>query len=575
MNIRQILKLKPLLKDFWQFSPSRTLLVLALMLLSSLTASIGIVFIVPLLQAIQIDIGSSLSNDIGNKINSVFNGLGVTLNLLTVLIVYLTIIIIKGLISFASSVLSTKLQSNFIVSLRDKHYRELFQTKWQFLNQEHMADFIRLITGQVEMVGFCLQQVLSLCNNLILVCVYLGLAIIVSPQLTLLAMALALILVIVMLPINSLIHRSGMKELSANTNIFRQIFEQISHLKIIKSFSAEDACLEKMHAENQLLEKQQIQFTIYNSLTRFINLVGAATIFTLLFYTAINILELPIANLLVVLFIFSRLMPQVSTLQSTVMQLIHQAPSYTDLLVKSAELRNNAEITQHSISKEPEQLNFNSEITLKHMAYSYPNTDKYAITNVNSVIKKNQSVAITGPSGVGKSTIADILSGLLLPDSGEISIDGVNIDEQNQYALRNKVAYVTQETYLFHQTVRENLTWLFKNDSTEEQLWNALKLASADNFVNELPEGLDTLIGDNGIKLSGGERQRIALARALLAKPEILILDEATSALDRDNELKIRDALINLEGQLTIIVIAHNDTTIEHISHRINLVEPA
>jgi len=573
MNFRQILKLKPLLKDFWQFSPRRILCVITLMLASSLTASIGIIFIVPLLQAIQIDIGSSLSNDIGNKINSVFNGLGITLNLLAVLTIYLTVIIIKGLISFASSILSTKLQSDFIVSLRDKHYRELFQTKWQFLNQEHMADFIRLVTGQVEMVGFCLQQVLSLCSNLILVSVYLGLAIIVSPQLTLLAMALAVLLVIVMLPVNALIHRSGMKELLANTNIFRQIFEQISHLKIIKSFSAEDVCIEKMHVENQLLEKQQIKFTLYNSLTRFINLVGAATIFTLLFYTAINVLELPIANLLVVLFVFSRLMPQVSGLQSTVMQLIHQAPNYTDLLAKSAELRNNAEITQHSLSKEPEQLSFNSDITLKHIAYTYPNTDKYAINDVNAVIKKNQSVAITGPSGVGKSTIADILAGLLLPDSGEISIDSVNIDEQNQYALRNKVAYVTQETYLFHDTVRENLTWLFKDNLNEEQLWNALELAAADNFVKQLPEGLDTLIGDNGIKLSGGERQRIALARALLSKPKILILDEATSALDRENELKIRDALVNLEGQLTIIVIAHNDTTIEHIAHRINLTE--
>jgi len=571
MNIKQITKLKPLLSDFWQFSPRRILLVISLMLLSSFTASIGIIFIIPLLQAIQVDIGSSTGNDIGTHISSFSHNLGLTLNLVSVLIVYLIVIILKGLISFADAVISSKLQSDFVVSLRNKHFRELFQARWQFLNQEHMADFLRLVTGQVEMVGFCLQQILSLCSNLILVAVYLGLAMVVSPQLTFLAMALAILLVIVVLPINALIHRSGMKELMANTHIFRQVFEQISHLKIIKSFSAEEICLKKMYTENTLLEKQQIKFTVYNSLTRFINLVGAAFIFTLLFYISIHVLDLPVANLLIILFVFSRLMPQISGLQSTIMQLIHQAPNYTDLLAKSAQLKDNAEITQHSLSGKPVQLSFNKEISLKKVSYTYPNTNTDAISKLGAVIYKNKSVAITGSSGVGKSTVADILAGLILPSSGKITIDGTTITHKNQYALRSKVAYVTQETYLFHDTIKENLTWLFDKNISEKQLWNVLKLAAADDFVKQLPEGLDTLIGDNGIKLSGGERQRIALARALLAEPEILILDEATSALDRGNELKIRDALINLDGQMTIIVIAHNNTTIEHIPQRINL----
>jgi len=434
-----------------------------------------------------------------------------------------------------------------------------------------MADFIRLVTGQVEMVGYCLQQILSLCSNLILVAVYLGLAILVSPKLTLIALALAVLLVIIMLPINALIHRSGMKELMANTNIFRQIFEQISHLKMIKSFVAEEKCLQKMHQENLLLERQQVQFSIYNSLTRLINLVGAATIFILLFYTAIRVLDLPIANLLILLFVFSRLMPQVSGLQSIVMQLIHQAPNYTDLLKKSDQLNTHAEFASSNKKENSAPLLFSKHIELKDVAYKYPNTVHHAIKNVDARIEKNQSVAITAPSGAGKSTLADIIAGLTLPNTGKILIDGQEINEKNQRQLRKKVAYITQETYLFHDTVRENLTWLFANELSDASLWRALELAAADEFVKGLPQGLDTLIGDNGIKLSGGERQRIALARALLSKPEILILDEATSALDRENELKIRDALVKLEGELTIIVIAHNDTTIEHISQRINL----
>ena len=150
-------------------------------------------------------------------------------------------------------------------------------------------------------------------------------------------------------------------------------------------------------------------------------------------------------------------------------------------------------------------------------------------------------------------------------------IDEQTIDDSNRHLWRKNIAYVTQGMHLFHDTIRNNLTLLFDKTFTDEQLWEVLTLSAAEEFVKQLPEGLDTLIGDNGIKLSGGERQRIALARALLSDPKVLILDEATSALDEENERKIRDALIQLNGQLAIIVIAHNETTIAHIDKRIEL----
>ena len=164
-----------------------------------------------------------------------------------------------------------------------------------------------------------------------------------------------------------------------------------------------------------------------------------------------------------------------------------------------------------------------------------------------------------------------MISGLLTPTVGSILIDGVGITEKTQLAWRKRVAYVTQEVFLFHQSVRENLVWVCDSDVPDERLWHVLELAAAADFVRRLPMGLDTMVGDRGVKLSGGECQRLSLARALLAEPDILILDEATSALDRDNELKVRDALINLKGKLTIIIIAHNETTIEHVTNRVEL----
>jgi ATP-binding cassette subfamily C protein len=581
MNLKTIFKLKPLVTDFWQFAPKRILVVIGFMLLSSVTSSIGILFIVPLLEAINIDLGSGVSDslsgnfssDIGNRINAFFDQFGINLDLFTVLAVYLFVVILKALITLIHSIIAVKLQSGFVISLRKKVYTKLFYSEWQYLNQEHIPDFIRLVTGQVEMAGYSLQQLLNLCSNIILVSVYIALAILVSPALTLLALGLAITLVVIMLPLNALIHRSGKIELLANTNIFRDVFEQISSLKIIKSFSAEDKCIAKIQKTNVLMESQQIKMTFYNAITRFINLVGAALIFSILFYTAIDWLKLPIANLLLILFIFSRLMPQVSGLQNIIMQLIHQAPTYVDLLERTEELSKHAEpITPTNREKSSIKVpDFIYSIKIKNLEFTYPNTKKPAIEGICAEIGINQSIAITGPSGAGKSTLADIVAGLIKPDQGELLVDDCVISDNNRQHWRKQVAYVTQDIYLFHDSVRNNLSWLFNDDISEKELWIALELAAADSFVRKLPQGIDTLIGDNGVKLSGGERQRLALARALLSQPKVLILDEATSALDRENELKIRDALIKLDGKLTIIVIAHNDTTIDHINHRINL----
>jgi ATP-binding cassette subfamily C protein len=169
--------------------------------------------------------------------------------------------------------------------------------------------------------------------------------------------------------------------------------------------------------------------------------------------------------------------------------------------------------------------------------------------------------------------LADLIAGLLVPDKGAIVCDDTVLEGEQRLAWRERVAYVTQEVYLFHDSVRANLAWVSPKEVSDADLWKILKLAAADDFVAALPHGLDTIIGDRGIRLSGGERQRLALARALLAEPQLLILDEATSALDHDNEQKIQQALKQLQGRLTILIIAHRETAIAHADRRIVLGE--
>lgn len=570
MNVKLLLQLKPLVVKCLAFAPFKVLSTLILMLLSNISSGVGILMVIPLLSSVGVDVGiSNAPQAFTQAISKTADLVGLSLDLQSVLFIYLIIIISVASLAFANSVVIASLTQSFVIALRAQLMRALFYTRWRYLNREHMSDFVRLLTGQTQSVGISLQLLMTLTNSVIMVAVYLAFSVFISPTVTMIALACAVVLVIVLWPINKFIYASGGIGLKANRDIYRSIFDNISSLKLIKAFAAEERYLSKLRSINAELETQQIKMAKYNALTRWVNMVGAAIIFTLLFYSAIEWLTLPVGNLLVILFIFSRLMPQISAIQATLQRLIHQAPTYVDLLEHARELD---EWTEDVGSNMVEAPDFTHDLQLNAISYQYLDGNKSVFSPITNTIKRNETVAIVGPSGAGKSTLADIVAGLVEPSSGQFRVDGVEINDMNRLAWRQRVAYVTQDVFLFHESVRDNLSWVYKGQAvSDEALWRVLRLAAADEFVQSMPQGLDTLIGDRGVKLSGGERQRLVLARALLSNPDLLILDEATSALDRDNELKIRDALINLEGKLTIFVIAHNETTIAHVNHRIEL----
>ena len=203
-------------------------------------------------------------------------------------------------------------------------------------------------------------------------------------------------------------------------------------------------------------------------------------------------------------------------------------------------------------------------IELKNIEKYYANkgVKSYILRHVSTTINQGEFVSIMGPSGAGKSTLADIVMGLLSPDTGAFLIDGVPVVGAARDRWRKSVAYVPQDTVLFHDTIENNLLW-GKSDASPDELRIALTRAAAD-FVFDLPQGLQTQVGDGGLRLSGGERQRLALARALLRRPSLLILDEATSALDVANESRIRGAIEKLHGDLTVLIIGHRLPTLEH-----------
>lgn len=211
-------------------------------------------------------------------------------------------------------------------------------------------------------------------------------------------------------------------------------------------------------------------------------------------------------------------------------------------------------------AKEP--LTLNDKIVLDHISYTYPNTDKPIFTDAHMEVRKGQSVGIMGPSGAGKSTIVDILLGLLHVQAGAITCDGRDIFD-NYPSWLSKIGYIPQSIYLIDESIRDNIAFGIDRDKIDgRRIWEVLEEAQLKTFVEELPEGLETTIGDRGVRISGGQRQRLGIARALYHNPEILVFDEATSALDGDTEAAVMEAVNSFHGKKTMVIIAHRLNTI-------------
>jgi ATP-binding cassette subfamily C protein len=245
------------------------------------------------------------------------------------------------------------------------------------------------------------------------------------------------------------------------------------------------------------------------------------------------------------------MLPQLSQAQGGMAQLWHMLPAFSHWREQLSLCEQGRELIDAE-TRVP--MTLNTAITLLQLNYQHQQSEQ-SVNVAELSIPAKMTTAIVGPSGSGKTTLLDIISGLNPPASGRILIDGKPLLGAN-ISWRQGVAYIPQETIVLDGTIRDNLTW-GNADISEDELWQALEKAAATTFTRNLPKQLDTIVGERGVRLSGGERQRLALARALLRKPQLLILDEATSALDTDNQRTIFQAIRQLHGQLTVIIVTH------------------
>lgn len=264
-----------------------------------------------------------------------------------------------------------------------------------------------------------------------------------------------------------------------------------------------------------------------------------------------------------------RLMPSASRIVGYYNAIKNQMPLFNELYQELVEIKKNLLCVGGVLQNKDEEVRFEKKISIESLSFKYEKNSSAILEKVSFGILKGNFVGIVGPSGAGKTTFVDIMLGLLQPTRGKILCDGIDINK-NIRAWQANLAYVPQDIYLMDGTVKENIALGVKYENIDDDLIDkVLHMAELYDFVNALPQGMETFVGERGVKLSGGQRQRIGIARALYQQPEVLILDEATSALDNETEKSITDTILKLKGQITIIAIAHRVSTLEKCDFKI------
>ena len=315
------------------------------------------------------------------------------------------------------------------------------------------------------------------------------------------------------------------------------------------------------------------KFNFLNQLPRMI--IEACVVSGLLVLIIVKLLlgsePMDIVQLLGVLALAAfRLMPSANRIVNIVNNIKFQMPFFDELYSEFYSIRKKCESkTDSVIIQVGNKLPFANILSVEHVGFRYPDSNKDILKDVSFKVPKGSFVGFVGTSGAGKTTFIDILLGLLDPTSGKITVDGVNIFS-NLRAWQKNLAYVPQSIYILDATIKENIALgVDINDIDDEQVENALRMAELYDFVSSMPNGIETKVGERGVKLSGGQRQRIGIARALYQQPEVLILDEATSALDSETEKSITNTILKLRGKITIMSIAHRVSTLSECDYKI------
>lgn len=493
---------------------------------------------------------------------SPFEGVPERYRLIVMLLAVILTILLKNLTAYLRSLLTVVFNRSLTNTIKSEMFQTLMDSDLDFFTKAKVGDLTKRLGSDTAQCTQTINGYVSLITQLIILSLFVSLLISISWRLTLISsLLIALIGIINQLFIRRS-KRFGFFLNQEQRNYSIKVIETLSGIRLIKSVSSENREYTKLKElmlslENIALKAKMNSALIspVNEVTSMITVISILLLGRYLFADQITNVSAILLTYLLVLF---RMLPMVSQINSSRNAIAKGSASFN--MAVDLWRRDNKPIMK------PGSIPFQkvkSQIHFYEISFSYPGNDNLVLKNVDISLPRGKTLALVGGSGAGKSTFADLLPRFYDPTSGCITIDGIDLREFDITSLRKKTGIVSQTTHLFNDTVKNNIIYA-SPDATEDEIIEAVRQANAYDFIMDLPKQWDTQIGDRGVMLSGGQRQRLAIARALLQDPEILILDEATSALDTVSERLVQKAIDQLSRDRTVLVIAHRLSTIQN-----------
>ena len=479
----------------------------------------------------------------------------------SVVMVILIIFVFKGIFFFGRTYLINKLSQLVIHDIRNAIYKKIQNFSLDYFTKSATGNLVSRITYDVDILkGTISVGITDLVYQLFNMVFLAVIVFYINWKWALMSLGLVPLVAIPIFRIGKMIKKISTQAQEKMGDLNRKLFETISGVRIVKAFSMEDKEITKVGDHNfafyKIMMKLQRRALVLGPMTEFVGACGAAVV---LYYGGREVINQRMSFGIFILFLgalLSLIRPcrRLSEIHSINQQGLAAAKRIFEVLdapIKVAEKKNAKELKP-----------INKEITFENVSFGYD--EKLILKNINLKVKKGEVVGLVGASGVGKTTLVNLIPRFYDPVKGKIKIDGTDIKDVTFKSLRAQIGIVTQDLILFHDTARNNIAYS-RYDVSDEEVIKAAKIAEAHEFIKNLPHGYDELIGDMGVKLSGGQKQRLAIARAILNNPPILILDEATSQLDAESTRLVQDALDNLLVDRTAFIIAHRLATVKKI----------
>lgn len=543
-----------LLRTFSREYPGRASLITVGQLAVGLLDNISVLAVLPLLQLLLGDSGAK-QPQLSRTVTEVFVWAGIPLKLLPVLLILVGLVLLKSVVSTVLSILNNFAYLTFGTARRKILIRNVIQANWPYLLTQAAGRYANILGGEVVNYMAAIKGSFALVSRSIQALLYLGTALLVSWQFTLVAGLFGAFMIVALRPTLSIVRRTSHRRTEFLNRMSARMVDVLQGIKALKSMGREKSIAGLLNQDADIVNRSQRIVAISviirdNSIEVFV-VIGLA----LGLYTAIEYFSVGAAGMMVLALLFMRLMHEVGFVHGAFHQILSLEGSVAAVEGAIADAQAQCERPHHGLRP-----SLRSGIRLSNVSVGYGGTP--VVDGVNIDIPARSLTVIFGQSGSGKTTILDTVIGFLNPSAGDVLIDGRPIAEIDLTEWRRMIGYVPQDLFLFHDTIRENIT-LSEPGISDAEVLEAIKAAGAAEFVAELPGGIDTVVGERGMRLSGGQRQRLSIARALVRRPALLLLDEATSALDVATERAICKTVKDLSAHMTVIAVSHQPAIVD------------